>query len=73
MKFVCKPNMALHLNRDLKAKSGLRELILSKSCFWRRREEKREKIARAREGSNFAWDCFPYLASKRSSNLQEKI
>ena len=34
---------------------------------------KRDKRARAREGSSFGWDCFPLLASKRSSNLQEKI
>ena len=46
---------------------------MSKSRFWRMREEKREKRVRAREGSSFGWDCFPFLASKRSSNLQKKI
>ena len=57
--------------RELKTKSGLRELILEKIPFWRRREEKIEKRVRAREGSIFGWDCFPFLASKRSCKKQE--
>ena len=35
---------------------------LSKSRFWRRREEKREKRARAREGSSFGWVSSHFLA-----------
>ena len=33
--------------RELKTKSGLRELILSKSCFWERKRGENGRRARA--------------------------
>ena len=72
MKFVCDPNMPLHLNGDLKAKSGLRELILSKSRFWRR-EEKRENRARAKEGSSFGWDFSHFLLLRDQATYKRRF
>ena len=68
-RFLKKAKQGLMGFRELKTKSGLRELILEQIPFF----GEGEKRARAREGSSFGWDCFPFLSSKRLNNLQEKI
>ena len=57
----------------LKTKSGLWELIFEPSRFWSRREEKKREGARVSKRSSFGWLCFPFLAPKRPSNIQEEI
>ena len=37
-KFVCKPNIALHLKWEIKTKSGLRMLIFGAQIVFERRE-----------------------------------
>ena len=60
-KWVCKPNKALHLKR-IKDQKWAKGAHLEQSYFWRKREEKREKRARAREGASFGWVSSHFLA-----------
>ena len=46
---------------------------LEQTRFWERKRGKKGEEARAWERSSSKWDFFPFLASKRSSNLQEKV
>ena len=46
---------------------------LEQTRFWERKGGKRGEEARAWERSRSRWDFFLLLASKRLSNLQEKI
>ena len=71
--FLKKAKQGLMRFRELKTKSGLRKLILEQIPFLEKEGREKEKKAREREVSSFGWDCFSFLASKRSSNLQEKI
>ena len=46
---------------------------MSKTIFERRGGENEEKNLGFTKKSGFGWVCFPFLAPKRSSNLQEEI
>ena len=46
---------------------------MSKSRFWRRREEKRENKARVREKSSFGVIFSPFLPPKGSNNMEGEI
>ena len=50
-----------------------KDAYLEQSRFGREIEEKRERELGLGKRSSSMWDFFPLLASKRSSNLQEKI
>ena len=57
----------------LKTKIWSKGAHLSKSHFGEKERRKGGEEAKAWEKSSSMWDFFPLLASKRSSNLQEKI
>ena len=64
MKFVCKPNMALHLNREIRPNVVLEEHICAfgKKNVFERESEKRGLGLRRNQG--FGGRSSPFLVSK---------
>ena len=58
MEFVCKPNMALHLNREIRPNVVLEEHVyaLGKNVL---ESKLRERRARVEEKSRFWWEIIP--------------
>ena len=46
---------------------------MSNLVLEKKRGEKKGERARVCKRSSFGWVCFPFLATKISSNLQEEI
>ena len=63
MEFVCKPNRALHLNREIRPNAVLEEHIcaLGKNIF--ERESKKRRLG-LRRNQGFGGRSTPFLVSK---------
>ena len=58
MEFVCKPNMALHLNREIRPNVVLERIICAFSFL---DSKGREKRARVEIRPRFWWEIFPFM------------